>query len=70
MAATAMMLRSIPELGKLEAKTMYRNLHNFMEIAIVQQAKVDRQFTLGTESHDPQMASSWSRGDNPTSPRG
>lgn len=68
MVATTMMLRSIPELGELVAKTMYRNLRNFVEIATMQQVKIDRQFTLGTESHDPQMASSWSREDNPTSP--
>lgn len=66
MAAAAMMLCSIPESSKPEAKTMYRNLHNLLEGAVVQQAKVDRQFSLGTESHGPQTASSWSMGAQPT----
>jgi hypothetical protein len=31
MAAAAMMLRSIPELGEPKAKAMYRNLHYLVE---------------------------------------
>lgn len=42
MAAVAMMLRSIPEPYEPEAKVMYRNLHNLVERAIVQQAEIDR----------------------------
>jgi Fe2+ or Zn2+ uptake regulation protein len=68
MAATAMIHRSILESGMPEAKTMYRNLHNFVERAAVQQVEIDRQFSLGIESHGPQTASSWSMGHNPPSP--
>jgi hypothetical protein len=49
----AMMLRSILELGEPEAKTMYMNLRNLVERAVVQQAEIDRQFTLNTKSHGP-----------------
>jgi hypothetical protein len=42
MAATAMMLHSIPEPGEPEAKTMYRNLRNLMERDAVQEAETIR----------------------------
>jgi hypothetical protein len=57
-----MMLRSIPEPSGPEAKMMYPNLHNFVERATMQQAKIDRQFTLNTESYGLQTTLSWSRG--------
>lgn len=49
MATTAMMLRSILEPSELETKVIYENLHNFVERTAVQQAKINRQFLLGTE---------------------
>lgn len=49
MSAAAMMFQSIPEPGESEAKVMYENLHNFVERAVVEQAEIDRQFTLGME---------------------
>jgi hypothetical protein len=42
MAATAMMLRSIPEPDEPETRAMYRNLRNLVERVAVQQAKIDR----------------------------
>jgi hypothetical protein len=62
MVAIAMMLRSIPKPNEPEAKAMYRNLRNLAKRAVVQQAKIDQQMPLGTESYDPQTALSWSRG--------
>lgn len=58
MVVATMMLRSIPEPDKPEARMMYRNLCNLVERDIVQQAEIDRQFTPGTESCGPNMTSS------------
>jgi hypothetical protein len=58
MAATTMMLRSIPEPDEPEARVMYRNLRNLVEKAAVQQAKIDRQLPTGANTYDPHMTSS------------
>lgn len=60
MATMAMMLRSILESSELEANMMYQNLHDLMERATIQPSKIDRQFSLDTENHDPQTIQSWS----------
>jgi hypothetical protein len=50
MAASAMMLRSVPELDELDARVMYHNLRNLVKMATVQQVEIDRQALLGTDS--------------------
>jgi hypothetical protein len=58
MAAAAMMLRSIPELGEPKAKAMYRNLHYLVEWVAIQQAEVNQWQHSGTRSRGTHMGSS------------
>jgi hypothetical protein len=68
MAATAVMLLSILELDKWEARAMYQNLHNLVKKATMQQAEIDRQAPIGMDSFGTRYASSWGRGHYPPSP--
>lgn len=66
MAATSMMLRSIPELNEPEVRTMYRILHNLVEKATIQHVVIDRQALTGTERYDTRTTSSWSKRAQPS----